>query len=95
MFLRMEYVSILIENGKVTNANAPGKLLVGKTLDEVHQFVAERNGTMERRSLGGWQTCADWSGDVCAACESGSKDPYELSGWIVGVDWILKRSSVA
>jgi hypothetical protein len=70
-------VYIRVDSGGVVrevSASVGAQVLVGKTLDEVSQWVASDGGDIY--PIGSqWHTCCDWPGDPCCACKSPKSEP--------------------
>jgi hypothetical protein len=70
-------VYIRVDSSKVireVSAAVGAQDLVGKTLDEVSQWVLSDGGDIY--PIGSqWHTCCDWPGDPCGACKSPLSEP--------------------
>ena len=66
---------IRVDAGRVVRETSAGAQdLIGKTLDEVSQWVLSDGGDIY--PVGRlWHTCCDWPRDPCGACESPMNEP--------------------
>ena|SRR6267378_7090685 len=69
-------VYIRVDSGRVVReVSAVGaQVLVGKTLDEVSQWVLSDGGDIYPVGTQ-WHTCCDWPDDPCCACKSPKSEP--------------------
>jgi hypothetical protein len=70
-------VYIRVDSGRIVkevSAAIGAQVLVGKTLDEVAQWVLSDGGDIYPVGAQ-WHTCSDWPSDPCYACKSPQSEP--------------------
>ena len=76
-FVRYYPSSTPLDSSRVireTSAAVGARVLIGKTLDEVSQWVLSDGGDIY--TIGSqWHTCCDWPGDPCGSCKSPQSEP--------------------
>ena len=72
VFVRYYPSSTPLDSSRVireTSAAVGARVLIGKALDEVSQWVLSDGGDIY--TIGSqWHTCCDWPGDPCGSCKS-------------------------
>lgn len=65
---------VVVQHGKVIDAEARCRGFIGRTLDEVRHLILS-HGDQIYRVASCWHTCVEWPWDDCEACKQGNPEP--------------------